>query len=127
MSQDASPNTSLEMETRAREIHSALSNSDSLRIFNLAADGIDASTSVLEKHQFTKKRYYGRLKELVDLGLVFKENGEYKQTKLGSMVFENQVKNLDQILLGKNIPEIGKDPKNAWKYIQDKTEIFSRR
>jgi hypothetical protein len=105
--------TSPEMETRAREIHSALSNSDSLRIFNLAADGIDASTSVLEKHQFTKKRYYGRLKELVDLGLVFKENGEYKQTKLGSLVFENQVKSLDQILLGENNQELGIDPKKA--------------
>jgi hypothetical protein len=101
------------METRAREIHSALSNSDSIRIFNLAADGIDASTRVLEKHQFTKKRYYGRLKELVDLGLVFKENGEYKQTKLGNMVFENQVKSLDQILLGKNIQEIRKDPNST--------------
>jgi hypothetical protein len=101
MSQDASPTTSPEIESRAREIHSALSNGDSLRIFNLAVDGIDASTSVLEKHQFTKKRYYGRLKELVDLGLIFKENGEYRHTSLGTMVFENQVKNLEQILVGR--------------------------
>src|SRR5579862_7625035 len=105
MSQDSSQNLLPEIETRAREIHSALSNGDSLRIFNLAAAGIDASTSVLEKYQFTKKRYYGRLKELVDLGLIFKENGEYRHTKLGNMVFENQVKNLEDILLGKTVPE----------------------
>lgn len=85
-------------QAKMMEIHSALSNCDSIRIFNLAATGIDASTSVLQKHQFTKKRYYGRLKELVDLGLIFKNNGEYKHTALGSAIFENQVKNLEQIL-----------------------------
>lgn len=91
-----------EVEARARNIHSALSNGDSLRIFNLAAEGIDASTSVLEKYQFTKKRYYGRLKELVDLGLITKENGEYRHTSLGNLVFESQVRDLEQILLKKN-------------------------
>ncbi len=102
MSQDDSPSISPEVEARARNIHSALSNSDSLRIFNLAAEGIDASTSVLEKYQFTKKRYYGRLKELVDLGLIAKEDGEYRHTALGNLVFESQVKDLEQILLRKN-------------------------
>lgn len=89
------------MEAKARNIHSALSNSDSLRIFNLAADGIDASTSVLEKYQFSKKRYYGRLKELVDLGLIAKEDGEYRHTSLGTLVYESQVRDLEQILLSR--------------------------
>jgi predicted transcriptional regulator len=111
MSHDDST-TSPEIETRARAIRSALSNSDSIRIFNLAADGIDASTTVLQQYQFTKKRYYGRLKELVDLGLIFKEKGEYKHTKLGNMVFENQVKSLGQILLGKNSTDTRNDLKN---------------
>jgi hypothetical protein len=91
-----------EVETKARNIYSALSNGDSLRIFNLAAQGIDASTSVLAKYQFTKKRYYGRLKELVDLGLIAKEDGEYRHTMLGRMVFKSQVRNLEQILLNRN-------------------------
>jgi predicted transcriptional regulator len=119
MSQDASATTPPEIETRAREIHSALSNGDSLRIFNLAADGIDASTSVLQKHQFTKKRYYGRLKELVDLGLIIKENGEYRHTELGNLIFENQVKNLEQILLGKNSAEARNDSKNMTSYSRE--------
>jgi predicted transcriptional regulator len=102
MSQDDSTIISPEVEARARNIHSALSNGDSLRIFNLAAEGIDASTSVLEKYQFTKKRYYGRLKELVDLGLIAKEDGEYRHTALGNLVFESQVKDLEQILLKRN-------------------------
>ncbi|MDA4111011.1 MAG: hypothetical protein OK439_00620 [Thaumarchaeota archaeon] len=113
MSEESTP-SSLELQAKVRDIHSALSNSDSLRIFNLAAEGIDASTSVLEKHQFTKKRYYGRLKELVDLGLVFKKEGEYKHTVLGSMIFENQVKSLEQILVKKsNLEVISALKKNA--------------
>jgi predicted transcriptional regulator len=97
----SSVNATPEVETKARNIYSALSNSDSLRIFNLAASGIDASTSVLEKYQFSKKRYYGRLKELVDLGLVAKADGEYRHTTLGNLVYESQVKDLEQILLNK--------------------------
>ncbi|MDA4130560.1 MAG: hypothetical protein OK457_07295, partial [Thaumarchaeota archaeon] len=114
MSQDSTPPSSHEVQAKVRDIHSALSNTDSLRIFNLAAEGIDASTSVLEKHQFTKKRYYGRLKELVDLGLVFKNEGEYKHTPLGSMIFENQVKSLEQILVRKkSVEAISQIKKNA--------------
>lgn len=106
-----------EVEAKARNIHSALSNTDSLRIFNLAAEGIDASTSVLAKYQFSKKRYYGRLKELVDLGLVAKEAGEYKHTALGNLVYESQVRNLEQILLNKStiatVMEMKKRPKQV--------------
>ncbi len=102
MVQEDSPPVSAEVQTKARNIYSALSNGDSLRIFNLAADGIDASTSVLQKYQFTKKRYYGRLKELVDLGLIVKDDGEYRHTSLGKLVFESQVKDLEQILQRKN-------------------------
>jgi len=101
MSQNGSGAVAPEVEGKIRNIYSALSNGDSLRIFNLAADGIDASTSVLEKYQFTKKRYYGRLKELVDLGLVAKEDGEYRHTALGRIVFESQVKDLERILVKK--------------------------
>jgi len=83
---------------RTRSIHSVLSNADSVRIFALATEGIDASTSVLQKYNFTKKRYYGRLKELVDLGLVFKDHGAYRHTRLGSLVFANQVESLEGVL-----------------------------
>src|SRR5579872_3665446 len=109
MSSDVTPDhtVSPEVETKARNIYYALSNSDSLRIFNLAAEGIDASTSVLEKYQFSKKRYYGRLKELVDLGLIAKEDGEYRHTVLGNLVYGSQVRDLEQILLSKtNISSI---------------------
>jgi predicted transcriptional regulator len=119
MLQEDASTVSGEVEAKARNIYSALSNSDSLRIFNLASEGIDASTSVLEKYQFTKKRYYGRLKELVDLGLVMKEDGEYRHTTLGSLIFETQVKDLEQILLNKKniaaVVELKKNDTGAFK------------
>ncbi len=126
MPEDSTPST-FEVEAKVRDIHSALSNSDSLRIFNLAAEGIDASTSVLEKHQFTKKRYYGRLKELVDLGLVYKNEGEYKQTALGKMIFDSQVKSLEQILVKrKNLEAISEIKRTAGNELKDPSSVLSQ-
>ena len=68
---------------QARRIFSTLANEDALRIFSLAANGIEASKSVLAEHHFSKKRYYVRLGELVDIGLVTKEKGVYKHTPFG--------------------------------------------
>ncbi len=75
-------------ETFVREIYSALSNTDSYRIFRLASDGIDASSEVLEEQSFSKKRYYVRLRKLIQLGLVRKDNGRYIHTNLGKLVHE---------------------------------------
>ncbi|MGI0091479.1 MAG: hypothetical protein ACREBS_07205, partial [Nitrososphaerales archaeon] len=87
-----------ESQIQAMRIHSALANKDSFRIFGLAARGIDASRDVLARHDFSKKRYYVRLKELVDLGLVAKDEGVYRHTALGSIIYENQVSSLQRIL-----------------------------
>lgn len=100
------PDSQEQIQTQLMRIYSALSNKDALRIFVLAASGIDASKSSLEKYQFSKKRYYVRLKELVDLGLISKNDGVYKQTPLGTVVYENEVKNLEKIILKKSSLEI---------------------
>ncbi len=94
-----------------RAIHSALANKDSLEIFNMAGEGINASLDVLSAHNFSKKRYYVRLRELIDLGLVCKDNGMYKHTALGTLVYENQVKNLRQILFKRSSIQILQDLK----------------
>lgn len=75
-------------ETIVREIYSALANTDSYRIFRLASDGIDASSEVLEEQSFSKKRYYVRLRKLIQLGLVRKDSGKYVHTNLGRLVHE---------------------------------------
>lgn len=65
---------------------SALANRDSLEIFELASRGLEATTGVLEKHGFTRKRYYVHLKELVDLGLICKDSRKYVHTEFGRRV-----------------------------------------
>jgi len=63
-----------------------LSKSDALRILLLAGDGIENSTYATEELDLTPKRYYARLKELVDIGLVRKKDGVYGQTPFGLFV-----------------------------------------
>ena len=88
------PSSKAESEAlaRARKIYCALSKKDSMRIFELAANGIAATTDTLAKYGFSKKRYYVRLSKLMELGLVEKKTGNrthadgkritYEQTSL---------------------------------------------
>ncbi|MDG6906088.1 MAG: hypothetical protein JRN20_09930 [Nitrososphaerota archaeon] len=87
-----------ELSVQARQIFATLANEDAMRIFTLASKGIQASRDALEENDFTKKRYYVRLGELVDIGLVAKEKGVYGHTPLGSIVYESQVASLKRIL-----------------------------
>lgn len=81
------PNT----EELVRLVFASLSNRDSFEIFKLAAGGIDASTAVLRERNFSRKRYYGRLSELVKLGLIRKEFGRYVLTGLGRFVYDSTI------------------------------------
>lgn len=64
-----------------------LSKPDALEIFLLASGGIENSTHAIEELGFTSKRYYARLRELVDMGFVSKKGGIYRQTPFGSMIY----------------------------------------
>lgn len=91
-------------KTKVLAILAALSNKDSLEIFTLALDGLDATTEILKQGHFTKKRYYVRLKELVDLGLLHKLSGKYVHTLLGKKVYEDSVKTLEEAVLSYTLP-----------------------
>lgn len=108
---DVSKADSQGVDERTRAIHSALANKDALQILIMAAEGINASHDVLTAHNFSKKRYYVRLKELVTLGLIYKDNGVYRHTALGTLIYENQVRNLRQILFKSSSIEILQDLK----------------
>jgi len=64
-----------------------LSKPDALEIFLLADEGIENSTYAIEELGFSSKRYYARLRELVDMGFVKKTGGVYRQTPFGSMIY----------------------------------------
>lgn len=88
----------LQIKERVQAIYSVLSKRDSFEIFCRADQGIDARTKSWQEQGLSKKRYYVRLRGLVHLGLVEKDGGKYKQTPLGRIVFENQVRSLESTL-----------------------------
>jgi len=65
-----------------------LSNPDTLKILYHTGMGIENSTYAMEVLDLTPKRYYSRLKELIDSGLVRKKDDVYRQTALGRMVYD---------------------------------------
>ena len=82
------------------EVLSVLSKNDALTIFLMANEGIKSELDTPVKIGLTKKQYYTRLKQLVDLGLVIKQNESYMQTAFGKVVYQkhiigltNQIKN----------------------------------
>ena len=65
-----------------------LSKPDALKILNRTGMGIENSKYAIEELGLTQKRYYSRLKELIDIGLVKKIDDVYRQTALGRMVYD---------------------------------------
>ena len=91
-----------EIEERVQAIYAVLSKKDSFEIFCLAASGISASTQSWKEEGFSKKRYYTRLRGLMDLGLVEKDKGHYVHTVLGRIVYESQLRTLAMVVQKSN-------------------------
>ena len=64
---------------------SALANEDALKIFLYAKNGITNSTEAISRLGLTQKRYYVRLKLLLEAGLLEKTEDTYEHTYLGSI------------------------------------------
>jgi len=73
------------------EVLSVLSKNDALTIFLMADGGIKSELDTPTKIGLTKKQYYTRLKQLVDLGLVIKHNESYMQTAFGKVVYQKHI------------------------------------
>jgi len=69
----------------------ALGDKNTLVVFKAAEQGLKATYKANEDLGLTRKQYYRRLEKLVELGLVRKESGTYKQTYLGATM-EKQLK-----------------------------------
>jgi len=67
------------------ELFVAFGNMDTLRIFSYAENGIANSSMAIRDLNLTPKRYYLRLKELIDLDLITKTEGGYIYTPLGEI------------------------------------------
>jgi len=73
------------------EVLSVLSKNDALTIFLMANEGIKSELDTPTKIGLTKKQYYTRLKQLVDLGLITKNNESYIQTAFGKVVYQKHI------------------------------------
>lgn len=73
------------------DVLSVLSKNDALTIFLMAEEGIRSELDTPTKIGLTKKQYYTRLKQLVDLGLVVKHNESYIQTAFGRVVYQKHI------------------------------------
>ena len=73
--------------SKLSEILSILSKSDALMIFLSARDGLTSELDTPQKIGLTKKQYYTRLKQLVECGLLNKNENKYVHTALGSNVY----------------------------------------
>ena len=65
------------------EILDALGNQDALSIFIYVDKGMTSSKLAIQELGLTQKRFYSRLKELIEVGLIEKNEGGYVYTTLG--------------------------------------------
>lgn len=94
---------------KVMQILSLLSKSDAMTIFLASLHGLDSRQETHVQLGLTKKQYYTRLKQLVDLSLIEKQDMGKKKVKLyhtplymptlfGSMVYKRCVLGLEDII-----------------------------
>ncbi len=77
--------------TKLTDVLSILSKTDALTIFSVAKNGLESELDTPKKIGLTKKQYYTRLKQLVELGLLNKNESKYVHTALGNIIYEKHI------------------------------------
>ena len=95
------------------KLFKVLSKPDALRLFLHTGEGIESSTYAMEELNLTSKKYYARLKELVEIGLMQGSGGSYTQTPFGLFVCNKIIPTTSKAFKNKEelkiISELGKD------------------
>jgi len=106
---DVFENTSVTAFNEMVRILDALGHEDALAIFFYTEKGIKSSKLAIEELGLTQKRFYSRLKELIEVGLIEKTEGEYRYTIFGNIFFKigfslmEMIENREQIELMEKI------------------------
>lgn len=90
------PIDSLNPSKRMLEIFEILSKEDAFNLIVLSKDGLRSTIDTPENIGLTKKQYYTRLKQLVDLGILEKNESVYHHTTLGKILYQNHLVTLLQ-------------------------------
>ena len=79
------------------QIFATLADRHSLNIVKMAYFGLKGS-SMSYKGNISKKQFYARLKRLREIGVIEKRNSIYKTTTFGSLIYNGQIKALEDII-----------------------------
>lgn len=102
-----------------------LSRKDSLAMLAAAKKGMSSDLKNPERLGLTKKRYYTRLKQLKDRKLVKKVDGVYIQTTLGSLIYENCIAFLQNLLKEEKMMQMIDALKSTKKYTDQEISQFA--
>ena len=87
----------LSQANSAEEVFRVLADRHSLNIVRMAYFGLKSS-SMNYKSNIIKKQFYSRLKRLRNMGIIEKRNSVYKTTTFGSLIYNGQIKALENII-----------------------------
>jgi predicted transcriptional regulator len=79
----------------SEDIFSILADKLSVEIITAAYAGLHSTNRLTNQ---SKKQYYVRLKRLVEMGIIEKQESVYKLTSFGSIVYENNLRTMDKII-----------------------------
>ena len=80
-----------ELVNKIGNLFSVISKKEALTVFLSAREGLKAETDTPQKMGLTRKRYYTRLKQLIETGLIHKYGDKYVHTTLGSLVYKEHI------------------------------------
>ena len=83
--------------TSVEQVFASLTDRHSLNIIKMAYSGLKGS-SVSYGGIISKKQYYSRLKRLRNMGVIEKRNSVYRTTTFGSLIYNGQIKPLEDII-----------------------------
>ena len=79
------------------QVFATLADRHSLNIVKMAYFGLKGS-SMSYKGNISKKQFYARLKRLREIGVIEKRNSVYRTTTFGSLIYNGQIKALEDII-----------------------------
>lgn len=110
----------------------AIANEKSLKIFCMIANGVVNGSEIRDELGLSSRQYYTKIRPMLEMGLLEKNDGVLSMTKLGTIVFQAQfhienainkyweLKAIDSI---ENVPKMDKqEAKKIMKLAQEKPE-----
>jgi predicted transcriptional regulator len=79
------------------QVFSPLADRHSVNIIKMAYFGFKGSADSY-RGNLSKKQFYVRLKRLLDMGFIEKRNSVYRTTTFGSLIYNSQIKTVENIL-----------------------------